>query len=96
VSSAVKKANKTLKTINLKRKKFNASELTQLLTSNFYSSLYCYCKIWLLTSLKQILKHSLLAASKMPLNASTLPKHFIGFQKLYVMINQVTPDMTNN
>ncbi len=55
-SNTIIKANRHLNAIKLIRRFFNTKELTQLITSNFYSILYYNIEMWHIRSLKLNLK----------------------------------------
>ena len=63
VSRAIKGANKALQAVKMIKKFFNSNEITQLLTSNFYSRLYYGSEVWHLPTLNQNLKKLLQSAS---------------------------------
>ena len=63
VSRAINGANKSLQAVKLISKYFNKIEITQLLTSNFYSKLYYGAEIWHIPTLNKHCKKLLLSAS---------------------------------
>ena len=70
VAQATKKANKSLHAIKMIKKYFKHSEITTLLTSNFYSILFYNSEIWHIPSLAPELKQILLSASAIALKLS--------------------------
>ena len=77
INMTINKAKKNLHAINLIKKHFNATELKQLLTSNYYSVLYYNSEIWHLPTLSPHLKLKLLSASAnaIKLCITSLPPH---------------------
>ena len=92
VESAIKKSNKAKHAIMLIRKYFNKTELSTLLTSNYYSILYYNCDVWLIPSLKPQLKQLLLSASAKALNICT-PNYnnVMSYDQIHAMNNRATP-----
>ena len=84
INKTINKSKKSLHALNLIRKYFSKTEMKGLLTSNFYSILYCNSEIRHLPTLAPQLKQILLAASanalklctsKLPLNNSYTAIH---------------------
>ena len=94
VANAISKSSKALNAIKLIRRFFNSKELSQLLTSNYYSILYYNCEVWLLKNLRLNLKVDLLVASA---NATKMalhyPKQQISYPNLLFIANRATPNM---
>ena len=63
VSRAINGTNKALQAVKMIKKFFNSNEITQLLTSNFYSRLHYGSEVWHLPALNQNLKKLLQSAS---------------------------------
>ena len=94
VSKAIAKSTRALNAIKLIRKFFSKHELLQLLTSNFYSTLYYNAEIWLSDSLKYSLKKQLLSASGNALRVALhYPDPMISFTHLHRLANRATPTM---
>ena len=72
VSRAIKGANKSLQAVKLIRKYFTTTEIVQLLTSNFYSTLYYGSEIWHIPTLNYQCKRMLLSASANALKLCSL------------------------
>ena len=92
VANSIKKANSALNAIRLIKKFFNFTELLQLLTSNFYSTLYYNAEIWLLPSLKAQLKQSLLSTSAKALKLCMFyPDPMTSFERIHEITKRSTP-----
>jgi hypothetical protein len=92
IRRAIAKSNKASNAIELTRNYFTSAELIQLLTCN-YNSVLCYnSEIWLMKSLHNSLKHSLLTASacKVALHYS---RYILSYQDLHILTNRATPLM---
>ena len=63
VAQAIQKARKAVHAIRLIWRYFNTNELTNLITSHYYSILYYNCEIWLILPLRLDLNKKLPAAS---------------------------------
>ena len=63
ISRAINGANKSLQAVKLISKYFNKTEITQLLTSNFYSKLFYGAEIWHIPTLNKHCKKLLVSAS---------------------------------
>ena len=63
VSRAIKSANTSLQAVRMIKKYFTTLEITQLLTSNFYSRLYYGSEIWQIPKLNANCKKQLLTPS---------------------------------
>ena len=78
--------------IKLIKKYFTTYELSQLITSNFYSVLYYNSEIWNIPSLNPKLKQALLSASATALKNCTLSYHpLMSFYELHSLNNRATP-----
>ncbi len=94
VANAIQKSSKSLNAIKLLVKYFNKNELLQILTSNFYSTLYYNAEIWLSESLSYHLKKQLLSASGRALRvAMHYPDPSISFIQLHRAARRATPVM---
>ena len=94
VAGTITRANKALNAIRLIRRYFNTKELLQLLTSNYYSILYYNSEVWMISSLKVILKNNLLSASANAIKmAFHYPKTLISYNNLHQMAERATPEM---
>jgi hypothetical protein len=94
ITSAVNRANSSLKAIKIIRKFFNTSELINLITNNFYSVLYYKSEVWNIPSLGQDLKHSLFLASARALQVClNYPDSSISYMDLQKMAKRATPEM---
>ena len=92
VAHAIKKSNKSLCALRLLKFFFTPNEMKNLLTSNYYSSLYYNSEIWLSNSLKQELKQSHLSASANAIRSCIpLQNRFILFEAIHKNFNQFTP-----
>ena len=85
VSRAIKGSNSSLQAIKMIRKYFSTQEITQLLTSNYYSKLYYASEIWQIPRLGANLKKQLLAASA---NALKLCEKFYNPDISYVDLHK--------
>ena len=87
VAKAINKSKKSVHTIRLVSKYLTKFETKQLLTSNFYSVLYCNCEVWKVPSLSPVLKQHVLAASSNALkllnNVKDLPVSFDQLHKIH-------------
>ena len=63
IENTIKKSNKPKHALLLIKKYFNKTELSTLLTTNFYSILYYNCGVWMIPSLKPQLKQQILFVS---------------------------------
>jgi hypothetical protein len=73
-------ASKALNGIKLISRYFSTKGLIQIITSNYCSILYYNCEVWLLQSLSETIKHSLLAVSSKTLKvALRYPKRLISY-----------------
>ena len=76
IANAIRKANnRALHCILLIKYYFNAEELAQLVTSNFYSALYYNSEIWNIPTLSPALKQRLLSTSASALKFCTPSYH---------------------
>lgn len=88
VEKAVGKARSSLQALRVIGRFFTTPEKLTLLTSMFYSKLYYAAQIWLLPSLKRVLKTKLLSASG---NALRLLDKNLSFRELHKKFNRATP-----
>ena len=95
IETATKKAHKALQAIKLIRPFMQKSELLTIIRSNFFSILYYNADIWLLPSLKQLLKSKLLSTSSAALK---LCYHgydrSVSFERLHNVLKYPTPQQT--
>ena len=92
VSKCIKKANSTLHAIRLIKGYFTPKELLDLITANFYSTLYYNSEIWLLPNLNPFLKNQLLAASASALKLCTPSYNLsISYLDLHLMNKRAIP-----
>ena len=91
-TNAITKANKSLFAIKAISKFLKSSEISTLLTSNFYSTLYYNSEIWLSHLLDHNSKQSLLSASAKALRL-TMPftNRFISFEEIHKHCKQSNP-----
>ena len=79
------------------RRYFSKSELSNLLTSNFFLVLYYNADIWLIPSLKPQLFQQLLSASSSALRMITLNyDYMISFNQLHSINKRATPKAIMN
>ena len=88
VDKASRKARSTLQGLRVISKYFTIPEKLMLLTSLFYSRLYYGSQIWLIPSLKRVLKTKLFSASG---NALKLLERDRSFRELHKKYNRATP-----
>ena len=92
VALTIKKSKRALYCIKLIKKYFTTYELSQLITSNFYSVLYYNSEIWNIHSLNPKLKQALLSASATALKNCTPSYHsLMSFHELHLLNNRATP-----
>ena len=92
VSRAIKNANRSLQAIKLIRKFFTTNEIVQLLTSNFYSTLYYGSEIWQLPTLNYHCKRMLMSASASALKlCNPFPDPTISFIELHKLHKRALP-----
>ena len=97
IENAIKKANKAKYAISLIRRYFTKQELSNLLTSNFFSILYYNADIWLIPSLKPQLMQHLLSTSSSALRMITLNYDYtISFIQLHSINKRATPTQIMN
>ena len=93
VANTIKKANKSLIAIKLISKYFRTHEITNLITSNFYSVLYYNSEIWHLPKLAPYLKNLLLSASAKALKLCTHSyTQEMSFIELHEINKRATPE----
>ena len=93
INTCVKKARNALHAIKLIKPYFTPKELSQLVTSNFYSILYYNSEIWHLPNLNPLLKRHLLAASASALKLCTPGyNNFISYLDLHQINSRATPN----
>ena len=88
IEKSVRKARSALQGLRIISKFFTIPEKLSLLTSLFYSRLYYGSQIWLLPSLKRVLKTKLFSASG---NALKLLEKDLSFRELHKKYNRATP-----
>ena len=88
VEKASRKARSTLQGLRVIDKYFTIPEKLTLLTTFFYSRLYYGSQIWLIPSLKRVLKTKLFSASG---NALKLLERGTSFRDLHKKYNRATP-----
>ena len=88
VEKASRKARSSLQGLRVINKYFTIPEKLTLLTSLFYSRLYYGSQIWLIPSLKRVLKTKLYSASG---NALKLLERGMSFRELHKKYNRATP-----
>ena len=92
IARAINKANSALHCIKLIKYYFNSEELTQLITSNFYSVLYYNSEIWNIPTLCPALQQRLLSASASALKICTPSYHDrMSYIELHELNNRATP-----
>ena len=84
VRIAIKKSQKALQAIRIIKKHFTKKELYSLVLSNYYSILFYNSQIWLIPSLSNNTKNSLLSSSAKPLKIC-YPHYdrFVSFELLH-------------
>ena len=93
VAHFVSKSSKALNAIRLIRKFFTTKELLQIVTSNFYSTLYYNSEIWHLNSLNRNLKQKLLSSSAKAIKTCVkFNTNEYSFVRLHDVYNRATPD----
>jgi hypothetical protein len=93
VANTIKKANKSLIAIKLISRYFHTHEITNLITSNFYSVLYYNSEIWHLPKLAPYLKNLLLSASAKALKLCTHSyTQEMSFIELHEINKRATPE----
>ena len=88
VEKSVRKARSALQGLRIISRFFTTPEKLMLLTSLFYSRLYYGSQIWLIPSLKRVLKTKLFSASG---NALKLLERGTSFRELHKKYNRATP-----
>ena len=88
VERTTRKARSTLQGLRLISKYFTTAEKLTLLTSFFYSRLYYGSQIWLIPSLKRVLKTKLFSVSG---SALKLLDKNLSFRELHKKFNRATP-----
>ena len=92
VEIAIKKSQKALQAVKLIQPFMLKSELLTILKSNFYSILYYNADIWLLPSLKQILKTKLTSTSAGALKMCCFGyDRTISYEKLHELVKYPNP-----
>jgi hypothetical protein len=93
IQNTINKSKKALNAIILIRKYFTKKQLLQIITSNYYSTLYYNAEVWLLPTLQPRLKQKLLSASAAPLKLTTKNyDNMISFDKLHYLNQRATPN----
>ena len=93
--NAINKSKKALQVIYLFRKFFTKEKLLKVITSNYYSIFYYNSEIWLLPTLKPLLKQKLLSASDALLKLTTPRYDYLNsyLSLLCPMITQFRPEL---
>ena len=93
IAKAINKANSALHCIRLIKNYFTPEELTQIITSNFYSVLYYNSEIWNIPTLNFELKQRLLSVSASALKICTPSYHDrMSFAELHKINSRATPN----
>ena len=92
IAKTINKAITALHAIRLIKKYFTGPEILQLITPNFFSTLYYNSKIWHLPSLKSQIKQQLLSASTKALKISqNNPDPMQSFLDIHHTCKRATP-----
>ena len=93
IQNTINKSKKSLNALILIRKYFTKKQLRQIITSNYYSTLYYNSEVWLLPTLQPRLKQKLLSASAAPLKYTIRNyDNMISFDKLHYLNQRATPN----
>ena len=92
VQNAINKRKKALHALNVVLKFFNKTQLLAINTANYYSILYYDAEVWLLPTLKPILRQQLFSAFPAPLKLITTNYNYLmAYASLHYQNYQAAP-----